>query len=1059
MEESEYFHATLYQFNTVSRNEIIKRFNHAVNNVSAKCWYNTDLQWEVFCLACPQAIGGDADGALATTVSDYIAEELDQADYEERPANVRQFAQSNLDEDGLFHVQGAARLQPTDPTSSSNVPPSTATAKAKAPTLHHVASKANSGSTLMLLNLRGLPQGFLERTLTPFAFFKKTIELSSTIRAVRWDSSAEDYVFNGRHGAALSNGDQPEPTIIKTTHFLPMYDQRSHRNTPDQRPKSEVTQVWRFAGDKTTPTVRQFLEGMARTEPDVPEQMPEMPSDAKEFREHSIPHAITTARVRVPRLIGSNSDADAEDSDECMSDPARKGLFKQLMAAQRKSEDRPADHDRNSLSDYSDDGEDNPIINKFAKNKAPASMPPPPLPTERSLPDVISSHASQGERSQLEASDTSTPATNATKQGTSSYVHAEGIPTYSRMYASVDTVGLTSIAANQAQWELENMSPRRNKPNRSGITRRQPTEASFPLSPLPTSGSSAAMSMSTGPELRRMQRPPTPASLVSSAAASTTIRNWAGVQHNMEPWANKVPPRTLPEARLIDDSAPLANTTMRLPPGLGPPPDSELRGCPPQISGNVYYGSATANATNAQTTGILIDLTSDENTEHTVNLPKSTPHRRLQPAILPSSNVQGAETLVHDRLDKDYIYERLQQPTEGRTVKRYTMRQKAAKKNKKKNGKAAASAVNLPKPDPIPPPKPSVKQDRPTTSSGTEISTPNALSSKGNQQASNGGVQQSSAQPRADISVPNSRVGAFLQQLAAGYDLRHTKIEARFGTTLVRQADNKDFLKGVLDKDAVEKKLHGAGDALQTDFLPRMTTSTTDAQYMLALIPGSDVTAKVKYEIHVKNSEGSLRIIKFDQAARDHFEVLLADTTVGTLYIHYPIRVFDAQVTVDKPCTDENLIEAAGQFVSSMQTIEHEQALWAWQAWIPPNSFSVEKVLAKRIFTKTSLTNAIDLQVTEVQDLVLEPVAASARYNFRAICYPPGAMVEHQRLWWECRLRLHDATDASAVDGLADAVDEIVGKIDGVGFANEGPWKRAEIEEAAGNTTQPEWFW
>ena len=44
MEESEYFHATLYQFNTVSRDEIIKRLNHADNNVSAKCWYNADLQ-------------------------------------------------------------------------------------------------------------------------------------------------------------------------------------------------------------------------------------------------------------------------------------------------------------------------------------------------------------------------------------------------------------------------------------------------------------------------------------------------------------------------------------------------------------------------------------------------------------------------------------------------------------------------------------------------------------------------------------------------------------------------------------------------------------------------------------------------------------------------------------------------------------------------------------------------------------------------------------------------------------------------------------------------------
>ena len=42
MVDSSYFHCTLYKFSSAAWKEIIARFNAAVQDVSARCWYDTE---------------------------------------------------------------------------------------------------------------------------------------------------------------------------------------------------------------------------------------------------------------------------------------------------------------------------------------------------------------------------------------------------------------------------------------------------------------------------------------------------------------------------------------------------------------------------------------------------------------------------------------------------------------------------------------------------------------------------------------------------------------------------------------------------------------------------------------------------------------------------------------------------------------------------------------------------------------------------------------------------------------------------------------------------------
>ena len=116
---------------------------------------------------------------------------------------------------------------------------------------------------------------------------------------------------------------------------------------------------------------------------------------------------------------------------------------------------------------------------------------------------------------------------------------------------------------------------------------------------------------------------------------------------------------------------------------------------------------------------------------------------------------------------------------------------------------------------------------------------------------------------------------------------------------------------------------------------------------------------------------------------------------------------------------------------------------WYGLASVPSHSFSIEKVHAKRVFSKS--ISGIDLRLTQVQELAISSVDKD-EINFKASAYLPDTMIENHAMWWECSLHA-DLVDVESAVQLHSLADNIVSKIDDVGYENNGPFQKEEIQQ------------
>ena len=291
--------------------------------------------------------------------------------------------------------------------------------------------------------------------------------------------------------------------------------------------------------------------------------------------------------------------------------------------------------------------------------------------------------------------------------------------------------------------------------------------------------------------------------------------------------------------------------------------------------------------------------------------------------------------------------------------------------------------------------------------------------------------------------MPSTAIGSLLQEVSSTRDITKAEIEINFGTILVRHKTEKDFLLGgACTPKLLDSKLRRADTSLQTDFLPRLSTSDLDARYLLALVDGGKTHIDVHYEIHIRNVEGKPRTVKFNQEAVHDFTVTLPDVHHGTLYLHYPIRVWDGIANVKTVELDKEMTTNVKEFISSIQTVGKAPS---FVATFPSDAFAIESVLAKRAFSVTD-PDDIELRITEVQNLRFDHVSASG-FNFQATSERKEVMIEKQMLWWEASLH-HRVADAAPADKIQILVDEMIGKMDCIGYENQGHWVREEIEVA-----------
>jgi hypothetical protein len=359
------------------------------------------------------------------------------------------------------------------------------------------------------------------------------------------------------------------------------------------------------------------------------------------------------------------------------------------------------------------------------------------------------------------------------------------------------------------------------------------------------------------------------------------------------------------------------------------------------------------------------------------------------------------------------------------------MRQKAKKKGRGNSHKKPE--VQLPKPDPLPllAPKPLKKP---------AVTGP----------APSPAIEQPIGKPAENVTTaaPTS-LGRFFLDIADSRCVDGLQAEVCFGAILVRVPKGGE-LTGAYDSRTAEQKLCQA--ELQTDFFPRLTTSMNDAEYMLASST-STVVAEMKYDIHIKTTDGIQRVFRFTESERSNISVFDPNDAVGTVYLHYPYNVWDAQIVLVGRTEGDNLAETCASFVNSIHSFETPPT---FQAQVPSDIFHVEKVLAKRIFSQR-MTDTISLRVVEVQELQVVSVS-SPNYNMRAMGTSKEAMIDEQRLWWEGGLTTNDVAPEGG-NQLQGVIDEVVDRIDGVGYNNQGPWVRETIPEVKGAGTDVDWFW
>ena len=873
-------------------------------------------------------------------------------------------------------------------------------------TLHYINLEDAGSSRIKLFKICELHGGLVDRVLSPNdSRAKKVMQQSTTARVVSWEQKEELYVFNGRYGEPIGISSSPHATLFEMSNFAPVYDLRAANGS--QTNKEVVSEKsWKFKNDENI-DIQRFLQGMGETELEDPETMPDKPEDAAKFLAHSNLPQLPQGRPRIPKVMpssSSNDDSDSDTEDDSQS-------FNSVSSNRRNVV--PPQLDASLIFGASVSAAQTIHVNRAAGAddlRTPTLRNPFPVPLTAhvSAPAVaanghdllvVPSQASESSQAPL------------LDQVTAGPPQTGDLPVYDRSYVNVDRIGLGGNAANQAAWEHKNPLPRKKTTTKSGITRRPAITSSDCQSPVLVANTGAD-DRNRGPSL---QSSAASTSSLSLASPSAPFNN--NIPTGSENWANNVVRPTTSGPKLVDDT--IASTNV------------------------ISHGKEA---------------------DHFAGLIAAS---RNKTAGTSNAGPRGAKP--QSSTDRDnFIIERLQVVPDISRDRKYTMNQKAGKpRNKKPQRKPTASKVVLPMPDPVPAVQnPATKNGTAAKKSSSSQATmkPLTLIDLRERYASSPSPDRSPSRSRStsphhrEASVQESEKGItaveqLLRAIPAISSLEGAQLVVSFGMILSSQQGSKEALpKGAVLKEILQIKLRAGVGSCETTFLTRLSTSTNDAMFMLSdiFVPGSPVSAKCQYELVIKNPDGSLSTIIMDHADRSDLQMVADSDVRGTIYVHYPIRIWDAKVTIERAVLDSPA-QAVIDFVSSMQTVDEPPS---FLAMIPTAAFGIEKVYAKRMFSKT-VQDGLELFVTEAQELALES-RDDATYNVKVAAFSKERMENEQRLWWECGLR-SDVVDPERARELQCVIDRMVTKMDGVGYGTKGPWTKAEVTDGQGVVEQ--WFW
>ncbi|KAK4560689.1 hypothetical protein LTR86_005267 [Recurvomyces mirabilis] len=1023
MSEARYMHSTLYRFGEDARIAVIRHFHEKMNDIAARVWYDTTK--DIFVLECPggddhRDMGANANEILSLSIQNYVDEEVEAAERKERMPRIDRFAESIIDDveidfDGTQNVPASAHM------TFSSMQPSPAK---KTLAMHLVHTEAKD-PTLQPFKLADLPPGMMRRVLVDHNDMKakRLINIGTTIRAAR----GEDRTFNGHIGAPVGSQDAASEQILLDLVSFPRLSGTAVLQDDANRPP---VILWKFK-DGQDVSIKQWQMGIGEVEYfEETEERAEIPKDTLKLLATEDP---ALGRARVPRgaqMLPADevSESEAEDAE------LPRKTFSQLCHTQHdgdsESEDSDSASETSSKSEASTD-QKRKFTSLLARPSGAAKVPssnsvtvigPPPTPAR--LGD------SRGHEA-VAINDGSTSNTEDDRQD-SGAVHDQDFRSYGQPWANVDSVGLKANATSQAQWKLEHPEPQKNTKR---ITRLIPTSRISTVNAMEDS-TSVSVSVSSGCEPETARKSMSRAVTTDQASIQGISRARDGSNKNKAGWESILVPNSVEEGRLVDISAPVPrSSTPKHPPG------------PPALRTAVAKQAleSSQQARTAPTEGKLIDIPVEV---AAVSGPSASvrSHDRLHRhrTLIPRgndaySNVGPASALIADD-DAGEIVERLgKQPVAS--DKKYTMSQRAQKKGKGKhnaplNGSRKIKA-KLELPDPIPLPKSE------TPASATKKTSTTPVKAKAVEK-----TQPSAPVPNYEpvqepvITPPVTKLVEMINSARAARPNVKVEVTCELGL-LLSTFNNQPTNRKVPVSDNL---LNGISTEV---FLPRLTTSTSDAIHILGTASQGTLSTKGYYELLLKDLSGTMKWLTCDGDLTAVTERSAEPLT--TAYMHYPYRVWDAKWTVNTtPATAD--LNVVGKFIASMHTIDEAPSFSARM----PSTFNVEQVYAVSEYSVVTQEGA-RVVVTMSRALKLESRQAKGGSdpNLKAIQLGTrDELIAGGRLWWQARV---EAGECESIEKMGEVVDRLMCEMDGVGYDNVGPWDGADVHEAPAVPEIPYW--
>ena len=768
-----------------------------------------------------------------------------------------------------------------------------------------------------------------------------------------------------------------------------------------------------MSGTGDGPVMDKWFAGMAQTKPGQPEQKPEIPKDARKL--FAPGNQSLSGKTRMPKADPDlSSDTERSDSDdEAVAPRSTSKDFASVMARMRAPRSIPEDLDTTEETSEEDENAKEPMLFSqtqdqsmkgvtHAKQSIAALLGREEESSLSSPPQAAESGYSQAQFDLatgfggLEGSSNTQTQPLGTSGDGEIAPHNE-LQSYGPQFAAVDNIGLTANAANQATWDNQHYE-RGKKAKRSKI---RLADVQPSLVAQPTSGS-APMSLSTGPNVPQLQASQLARASghTSDLASEATLGNSPDAVLWTNKWSRNVVQPTVPQGMLIDDTAPYARGPVKVPPGLQP-------------------FSTTLTADHSQTDTKFGTRSSTTQVGGT-SAGHMTDVENVSPLVGPSFGAQqqapsGFRTHRNDDGDDgdSTIVERLRPQEEDirHFQKKNTMGQRA-----KKKGRAARPKAELPLPDPVPVPKPSVRSTKQNS-----IPTPKTVIH------ANAEVHAKAETPD-DLQVPLTnaeRLDSFLQE--SHMLNQNSELRVRLGLILNLNG-TRAMRDRIITAAALADDLNSNCTTGRVVFNGRLTTNSEDASHLLNLV-NSPLSTKVLYEFHVRDSSGQVHRVEVEVSQDGSMKAQSLSEVTAEIYMHFPVRVWDAMISVREVPTDAHFFEA---FLASLSTFNEPPS---FTAKVPSNQFSIERVFAKREFARSlSESSKGSLVITEVQDLFVSSLNAS-NANLQATCLDPREMIARQRVWWEAHFEgLSNGAE------ICDAVKRVITLMDGVGFNSRGPW-------------------